>query len=157
MSRAVGVAAVLAVAIAPAQAGWRPLELMLIDAGPGDAASKRCVDRIAAYFKAQGEDVALVRRPLAAIEATLPSPLPPSLLAWTDATTEPLRARRGDDPLDAIVAIDCRPAATTLDVVVNPAWPGVTTLRVRGVPIDDRAVTWIASRIDRAASIGFEP
>ena len=88
MTRAALIAtALIATAAAPARAGWRPLELMLIDAGQGGAAGKRCVDRVAAYFKAQGEDVDLVRRDLAAVRGKLPATLPASVLAWTDAET----------------------------------------------------------------------
>ena len=68
-----------------------------------------------------------------------------------------LRPRRGREPYDAIVAIDCRPAARTLDVVVDPSPPGVTVLAVRTIALDAAAQHWIATRIELAAFIGFEP
>ena len=157
MTRAALIAtALIATAAAPARAGWRPLELMLIDAGQGGAAGKRCVDRVAAYFKAQGEDVDLVRRDLAAVRGKLPATLPASVLAWTDAETAALRTRKGDDPLDAIVVIDCRPDARTLDVVIDPTPDGVATLRLRAVALDAPVLDWVARRIQAAAYVGFE-
>jgi hypothetical protein len=157
MTRAALIAtALIATAAAPARAGWRPLELMLIDAGQGGAAGKRCVDRVAGFFKAQGEDVDLVRRDLAAVRARLPSTLPPSVLAWTDAATAALRPRKGDDPFDAIVVIDCRPDARTLDVVIDPTPDGVTALRLRAVALDAPVIEWVARQIQAAAYVGFE-
>ncbi|HRK45522.1 MAG TPA: hypothetical protein PK324_07860 [Nocardioides sp.] len=157
MTRTLLVAATLIItAAAPARAGWRPLELMVIDAGQGGAAGKRCVDRVAAYFKAQGEDVDLTRRDLAAVRAKLPATLPTSVLAWTDAETAALRTRKGDDPLDAIVVIDCRPDVRTFDVVIDPTPAGVTTLRLRAVALDARVLDWLARQIQIAAYTGFE-
>ena len=149
-------AALIITAAAPARAGWRPLELMLIDAGQGGAAGKRCVDRVAAYFKAQGEDVALVRRDLAALRRKLPAALPPSVLAWTDAETAALRPANAPVVYDAIVVIDCRPDARTLDVVIDPTPDGVATLRLRAVALDAPVLEWVARRIQAAAYVGFE-
>lgn len=149
-------AALIITAAAPARAGWRPLELMLIDAGQGGAAGKRCVDRVAAYFKAQGEDVALVRRDLAALRRKLPAALPPSVLAWTDAETAALRPANAAVVYDAIVVIDCRPDARAFDVVIDQSVPGVTTRRLRGVAIDGPVIDWMARRIQAAAYVGFE-
>lgn len=157
MTRAASIAvALIATAAAPARAGWRPLELMLIDTGQGGAAGKRCVDRVAGFFKAQGEDVDLVRRELTAVRGKLPATLPPSVLAWTDAATAPLRARKGDDPFDAIVVIDCRPDARTLDVVIDPTPDGVVTLRLRAVALDAPVTAWVAGQIQAAAYVGFD-
>lgn len=159
MTRAALIATALiatATAAPPARAGWRPLELMLIDAGQGGAAGKRCVDRVAGNFKAQGEDVAMVRRELGAIRRKLPATLPPSVLAWTDAETAPLRPANAAVQYDAIVVIDCRPDERSIDVVIDQLVPGVTTQRLRGVAIDGPVIDWMTRQIQAAAYIGFE-
>ncbi|MEZ4401123.1 MAG: hypothetical protein R3B06_13950 [Kofleriaceae bacterium] len=148
--------AVVAALAAPAQAGWRPVETLLIDAGRGGAAGKRCVDAIAGQLKLAGEDIALVRRTYAAIQPKLPATIPVSLRAWRWADTKALRDGAGG-PFDAVIVVDCRPDDHVVEVMVAPASEGVTTWRLRGVPATPGTIAWLTQRIQAASYRGFEP
>ncbi|MBK9033018.1 MAG: hypothetical protein IPL61_17410 [Myxococcales bacterium] len=158
MTRALVVAATaLALTVAaPAHAGWRPVVTLLVDAGQGGAAGKRCVDSIAGKLKEAGEDLELTRRDLAAVRAKLPATLAPSVLAWAWADTRPLRSRGRDGTYDAIVVVDCRPDAGTIDVMIAPTSEDVTTVRLRGIAPAPRTIAWLTARIQAASSVGFE-
>ena len=158
MTRTVAVTALaLALAAAPARAGWRPVVTLLIDAGQGGATGARCVDGIAGKLKEAGEDIELVRRDLGAVRGKLPTTLAASVLAWTWADTKGLRARGSDDPFDAIIVVDCRPDAGTIDAVIAPTFEGVTTLRLRRIPAGPKTIAWLTARIASASYHGFEP
>lgn len=159
MTRALVVAATalaLTVAAPAAQAGWRPVVMLLVDAGQGGAAGKRCVDGVAGKLKEAGEDLELTRRDLAAVRAKLPATLAPSVLAWAWADTRPLRSRGRDGSYDAIVVVDCRPDAGTIDVMVAPTSEAVTTVRLRGLAAAPRTIAWLTARIQAASYVGFE-
>ena len=157
------VAAALAVATLatarPARAGWRELEVLLVDATPADAgaAGARCVREVVEQFD-PGE-TKLTRRTLAAVTPKLGNP-PLAILAWTADLLTPLRPYRHDDldgTYDAIVVVDCRPDQRHLDVVVDAITPGLVTYRVRTLAIDGALLAWLVDDVRRHGYAGFSP
>ena len=156
---ALGVAALAATVCRPrpAAAGWRPVETLLVDAGDGSKASKACVDTIARRLLEAGEDIALVRRRLDQVADRVPANPPASRLDWTEAQLGPLRAYDAYDAYDAVVVVVCRADARAIDVVIDPPEEGVTTLRLRALPIDRQTLDWLGDRIEGASYAGFVP
>ena len=154
--------ALAALAIAPARAGWRPVEMLLVDAGRRDPVDIRCVVAIANQLREAGEDLVLSRRTLDKIRLTLPADLAPSILTWTAADLRATRARADGSTYDAVVVVDCRPDAGTVDVVIARNCDEVATLRLRGLPPRTSAppaatIAWLTARIESASYVGFSP
>jgi hypothetical protein len=156
---ALGLTALTAVVCRPrlADAGWRPIETLLVDAGDGTDASKGCVDTIARRLREAGEDIALVRKRLDQVAKRLPGTPPASVLDWTETQLGPLRPIDAYEVFDAVIVVDCRPDAHALDVAIDPPATGVTTLRVRALPLDRATLEWVSDRTQSASWAGFEP
>lgn len=142
------VATVAAIDPPEARAGDNPLEVTIVDASPRAPANQKCVR---ALFRCKSEPYVWdpTCRTLDQVRAKLPSPLPPTILAWDASAAERLRA------VDAAIIVDCRPADGVLDIVVKPTSAGVVTFRVRHLQLTPRLLGVIAERAVRAAYDGF--
>lgn len=143
----------------PAHAGWRELEVLLVDATPAGAgaAGERCVRELVDQFD-PGETV-LDRKTLAAVTPKLGNP-PLAILAWTAELLAPLRPYRRDDydgTYDAILVVDCRPDERHLDIVVDAITPGLATYRLRTLAIDRALLAWLVDDVRRHGYAGFSP
>jgi hypothetical protein len=81
-------------------------------------------------------------------------------LGWTSEDLRPIMERRREDPLDALVLIDCRAdgsSADSADVLVLSASGGLARFRLRGRAIDPERAAWIGRTALMHAFLGFSP
>jgi hypothetical protein len=153
VSRALIVLALL-LTVAPARAGDRRLEVLLVNMTPdalSSAASKTCVREIEAHLKADYTTVGRLGE--SAVRKLVKKTAGEPFMEWPAGAIKPAK-ERGATSFDAAVLIDCRPETQHLDVLVIPASAGRARLTLRAA-IDAATTTWIGDAILRRAWSGF--
>ena len=144
---------VLCAAAAPARAGDRPLEIVLVDAGPDDTSDPACFRTVRATFGKDEDGTHVTEVALGHLLAELRREDASAYATWHADAFAPLFHGRSTDP-DAIVLVDCRPGSLDALAVAGPKAAVRFHLRAS---IDARAARWVARAILRRARANFVP
>ncbi len=140
-----------------AVAGDRELEILVVNMTPDTSVTEASSQCFAAVLrKIRQDDTHVVRLGEAAMLRVSGRSDPRDFLEWPTDALEPLRIR-GEERLDAIALIDCRPDEQRLDALVASPARGMARLRLRGIEVDAGRSHWMADRILNHAWIGFSP
>jgi hypothetical protein len=160
MTRSIATALLCAISLAlftaPAQAGDRELEILLVNMTPdpvGDE-GRRCAEHIRRSIR--GDYTRLQQQGETAFRESVGDEARVELMSY-DADRLQRRRQRGDDWLDAIVLFDCRPEAGRIDVLIQSAAGGVSRIRLRDLRVDRSLLETLSAIILRHAWQGFSP
>lgn len=137
-----------------ASAGWRELELLVVNMTPAPTdAGRRCFQQVLHVVRG---DTTILRRMGETRLRTLVGDPDGDFMSWDPAA---LRAahEEGETWLDTLVLVDCRPEDQRLDIYVSPPARDRATLRLRGRELSAERVRASASLAELYAWSGFTP
>ena len=150
-------------ALSPAYAGSRPLELLIVNMTPDGMVTddgRQCLSsmvRVARTRYAGGDGVDVMRLGESALLREAGRTDPRDFMEWPASALEPVQDRdRDGDRLDAVALIDCRPDSEMLDIMVVSPARGAARIRLRG-SISERRARWASARMLDHAWVGFSP
>ncbi len=151
-----GLALGLVVGEGAAAAGDRRVEILVVDMGiAGDPAAKSCVRDFVGRL---GEEYTTVGRLGRAALVRRVGEVPAGgFLGWGEAELGALRERGDGSIHDAIVLVECEPAAARVDVLALAPGGGAVRIELRRVTVDRRRARWLADAVFRHALVTFSP
>lgn len=158
MRRGVGVGLALGLCLgpAPAMAGDRRVEIVVVDMGDAsDAAAKTCVRDFVGRLGEEYTTVARLGR--AALVRRVGEVPATGFLAWGEGELGALREQADGSRHDAIVLVACEPAAAKVDVLALAPGGGAVRIELRRVTVDRRRARWLADAVFRHALVTFSP
>ena len=137
----------------PAEAGWRPLELLSTNMTPDESSSedsKACVQRIKNVLSTKDVNLNhLGETPLRKLIGKEDKSV--SFMTWSGKDVVAAREKGNSQAQDGVLLIDCRPEKQELDVFIGTGDDGATTIRLRRQPLSVERLTWVAEEINRHA------